>query len=473
MLELVLAALLAPPPSAARPLREDTFTLDAPAEVVARLAASCAGCSWDAPGREAAALRLEVDGRYSQHLLLTRGEALADYRVALGRLGAGTHRLSVSLDRHASARAIGSAQVEQVAWEPAPLEPLARLALAHAPILYARPRARFSDVPLVMWYEAEPGPGGGVRLRYSVVFSNEDGGTPPDRLLATWGRLTDIEYVYGVELDGEGQASSSEYQGRDHVLRPFRGEREGTRPRLFVATENNMLSHRGSSTVRFAPAPVPFDLAGVSREEVMDAHPWTYRVSAQEVRREGRVSASARPGSGRIVDPRRYAILEACAPAEDATLAFALEVAGRDGRTRWVESDAGGPRFRVSREPHNFPNGCFRAAVALPAGTGAGDLVSLAVRAYTRPAREGEPALPKGAGRARLLRVNRLFLMERDDRPGPLLFRWEGDEPLRPEGPPFVVPLRPPAPPAGASSMNTGLETAKGAPAAESTSSRR
>ena len=41
----------------------------------------------------------------------------------------------------------------------------------------------------------------GTRLRYSVVFSNEDGGTPADRLLATWGRLTDIEYVYGVELD--------------------------------------------------------------------------------------------------------------------------------------------------------------------------------------------------------------------------------------------------------------------------------
>ena len=44
----------------------------------------------------------------------------------------------------------------------------------------------------------------GERLRYSVVFSNEDGGTPSDRLMATWGRLTDIEYVYAVERDTDG-----------------------------------------------------------------------------------------------------------------------------------------------------------------------------------------------------------------------------------------------------------------------------
>ena len=48
--------------------------------------------------------------------------------------------------------------------------------LARAPILEARPDTlgRFSDVPLVAWLEQDALSGGGRRLRYSVVFSNED-----------------------------------------------------------------------------------------------------------------------------------------------------------------------------------------------------------------------------------------------------------------------------------------------------------
>ncbi len=73
-------------------------------------------------------------------------------------------------------------------------------AIAHAPFVYARPgtlKAK-SDLPLLTWYETEP-TARGLRLRYSVVFTNEDGGTPPDRLMATWGRTTDLEFVYSVD----------------------------------------------------------------------------------------------------------------------------------------------------------------------------------------------------------------------------------------------------------------------------------
>jgi hypothetical protein len=423
-------------------LREEAITLATPGEAVARITAACSRCSWGTRGREAAALRLEVDGRYSQHLLLTQGERPADYRVALGPLTAGPHRLTIRLDPAESARRSKRASVAAVAWE-APADVVERQALAQAPILYARPGAGFSDVPLLMWYETEATPRG-KRLRYSVVFSNEDGGTPPDRLLATWGRLTDIEYVYGVELDAEGRLLGSEFQGPSHQQRPFQGLREGEHPLLFVTTLNNMVSDRGTAGVRFAPAPVAFDLADVSREAVMDAHPWTYRVSAQEVRREGRVAKDPAPGSQKIADPRRYATLEACARAEDATLAFALGVRGGGGEIRWFESDAGGPRYRIAREPHNFPNGCFRGAVALPKGVTASDLVSLSLRAHPRVPGQNEAPPPGSPGRARLTRVNALFLLNEDDQPGPVLFRWQGDELLVPGGPPFVLSLTAP-----------------------------
>ena len=56
-----------------------------------------------------------------------------------------------------------------------------------------------------------------------------------------------------------------------------------------------MVKDQGKSSQRYAPAPIPFDLTGVSREKVMDANPWTYAVTAQEARREGRVVRSPAP----------------------------------------------------------------------------------------------------------------------------------------------------------------------------------
>ncbi len=128
------------------------------------------------------------------------------------------------------------------------------------------------------------------------MFSHEDGGTPLDRLMATWGRATDIELVYAVELDAAGRVRRAEYQGKDHVTTPFAGRREGSHPVLYVVTKNNMVSDRGKATPRVALVPVPFSLDGVSREAVMDAHPWTHQVSAVEVRREGLVRDGATAG---------------------------------------------------------------------------------------------------------------------------------------------------------------------------------
>ena len=51
------------------------------------------------PAKTAAVLILEVDGRYSQHLPVMRGEGPTEYAVSLGRLAAGRHRLDIRLDR--------------------------------------------------------------------------------------------------------------------------------------------------------------------------------------------------------------------------------------------------------------------------------------------------------------------------------------------------------------------------------------
>ena len=426
--------------TAPAPLHEQAFRLERPSEVVAVIQASCERCDWGARGREAAVLALSVDGALHQHLVLARGTA-GEYRVLLGALQEGEHRLALALDARRSARGAGTVRIQKLGLDAVPEGDPGHEALAHAPIVHTRKGSldRFSDAPLVAWVETFPAEDGGRELRYSIVFSHEDGGTPLDRLMATWGRATDIELVYAVDLDAAGRVRRSEYQGKDHVMTAFAGRREGRHPVLYVVTRNNMLSDRGPATPRVALAPAAFSLHGVSREAVMDAHPWTHEVSAAEVRREGLVVDGAAPGSKRIPDPRRFAFLEACGKVSDTRLAFDVGLTASNGGVSWQPSDAGRSAFRVAR------SGCFRAAVALPRGATASDVRALRLRAHTRPPRRHEPRLAPGAGSARIDRVNLLFGLGPDDRPGPSVFSWSGGSELRPDGPPLELAVCPPA----------------------------
>jgi hypothetical protein len=419
---------------AAAPLWEREFALARPSEVAATVSARCGGCAWSSPVRTGAVLVLDVDGRYSQHLVTTRGEGPAEYRVSLGGLAAGPHRLAIRVDRRWTPRAVQDVAVDDVAFAPTAADAPEHRALAFAPVVHVRGNAdrRFTDVPLVMWYETDTTPRG-TRVRYSVVFSNEDGGTPADRLMATWGRLTDIEYVLGVEFAPDGRVLEATFQGPDHKIVPYRGLVPGRHPALWVVTDNNMVSDRGKTRAVFAPAPIPFDLGGTSREAVMDANPWTYQVSSLEAVREGRVREDARPGSRQLPDPRRFVYLEACAATRDAALTFGVAVE-KDGALQWADSDGGQKDFRILRRPSEFPNGCFRGAVALPADAEA-RLRALRFRACTRAPGEGEAPLAAGSGTARVLRVNRLFRLGPDYLPGPDLFTWRGDLPLVVDGP--------------------------------------
>lgn len=432
----------AKPAASAAPLREAAFDVPAPSEVVAAISASCEPCDWGIPGQEAAALRLTVDGRYSQHLYLARGGSRSTYRVMLGPLAKGKHTLSLLRDAQASARGAGPASIHDVSFEMHAAGSPEAEALALAPILYARPNTlgKFSDLPLLMWSETDR-TDRGSRLRYSVVFSNEDGGTPADRLLATWGRLTDVEYVYGIEFDGSARVVEETYQGKDHEIVGFKGRREGRHPLLYVVTDNNMVSAAGVTQERYAPAPQAFDLKDASREKVMDENPWTYAITAKEARREGRVTTSPEPGSKRIFDPRRYAVVEICTESDDTTFAtftFALGLGAGTSR-RFVDSTRGVSEYRISRSPDNFPNSCFRGAVALPEGTRPGDVTAIQVRAHTRPPRKGEPAPANPKGPAHLRRINRVFLMTDRDEPGANLFSWTGRETLALDGAPATL----------------------------------
>lgn len=409
------------------------FTAATAGEAVATITAGCARCDWGIGGREAVALKLSIDGTYSQHVLLTRGEAPVEYRVMLGPVTAGAHKLALDRDETKSATGAGTVTVKAIDVRIVQAKDPGFDWLSRAPFLYARPGTieHFSDVPLVMYVEPPPNESNGYR--YTVIFTNEDGGTPTDRLMATWGRTTDIEYVYGISRDAPYR---EEYQGKDHELMAFNGRRLGAHPLLWVSTDNNMVSDTGPPDfARFAPAPQLVTLADVSREVVMDRNPWMYAVMAAELRREGRIDYSAAAGSGKIPDPRRFAFLEGCGEVKEATLAFDIGVRGPDGAMAWHATDRGDARFRIAR------SGCFRAAVPLPPGASPARLAGVRARAYTRPPRKGEAALPAGTGRATLQRINVLFMLTPTYTPSPSPVHWTGSLALKGESPAVEVPV--------------------------------
>src|SRR6267142_2554746 len=232
-------------------------------EVGLEIEARSPGGSWARPGSEAAALLVLVDGVYNQDLLLWAGDELFQYRVMLGHLTKGEHTVSVALNLPRSAAKAQLAEVKSLF--PLLLAPAHRsgaatedqFALAHSPVLYARANTidHFTDIPLLMYYEILRSGGTDLTVRYTAIFTNEDGGTQTLALMARWGRGTDIEWVYEFRLR-DGKIIEETYQGVSHETKAFTGSKtEGQHPLLAVASDNNNFSDLACSAVRFAPLP--------------------------------------------------------------------------------------------------------------------------------------------------------------------------------------------------------------------------
>ena len=400
--------------AAAQTLIEKTFGAKAEAEGVLELKASAPGATWLEKEREAATATIYVDDRYQQDVILFAGGQSFTYRVLIGRLSAGEHRLRVEYNRQQSA-----AQAPVIKVEDAKVSLIDRThpefqALAFAPILYARPNTigRFSDVPLLAYYETLRD-GATTTLRYTIIFSNEDGGTQTTALMARWGRTTDIEWVIETRFDLQGRPLKSSFQGVSHETKVFQGRREADHPLLIVASDNNNFADDRQSEMRFALRPIGVDLNQASREEVMDRNPWTYLVAAEEMIREGKITGERTLGR-RIADPRSYLYLDACSKQENgAALSFAVKL---KGDPKWYTSDLGIGYYKIDR------SGYFRTTIRLPLGATPAQVERIAARCdLTDNPRSDEEIGKAQAAQCELRSVNKVFLLDERFQPGPAL----------------------------------------------------
>jgi len=415
--KLLLAAALASgalhQAASAQTLLEKTFRVGAESEALLDLTAAAPGASWVESGKEAAVATLYVDGRYHQDVILFAGSRTFTYPVMLGHLAPGNHTLRVEFNRQQSAAKASTIEIKDAKISTVGRSQAEYQALALAPIIYARPNTigRFSDIPLLMWYEVERDQML-TTIRYSLIFSNEDGGTQTNALMARWGRTTDIEWVYEAQLNSQGKLVAAIFQGVDHQTRQFQGKKEADHPLFSVASDNNNFSDDSQSEMRFAPRPIPFDLSHASREELMDRHPWTYQIMAEELQREGKINESSRVGQ-QIADPRHYLYLEAAAKQQGTAMSFAVKL---KGDRKWYTSDLGINYYKIDR------NGYFRTTVRLPAGVTMDKIERLAVRCDVAGDPRSRAEMNKVANaECELTAVNKVFLLDEHFQPGPSL----------------------------------------------------
>jgi len=406
--------------NAAAPAAERTFKVDSEGIVVLTLTAAGPGSDWGTKGAEAAVLSVHVDGHHRADVVLYGGGTSHAYPIHLGELTAGEHQLMLRYEPKRSARGATVVAVERLEFQIHTSQDRLYLPLRYAPILYGRRNAARSDVPLLMAFR-QTEQAGVTEIEYTVIFSNEDGGSEPEELMARWGRLTDIEWIYRVRLAKGERIIGEEYQGEDHETRTFTGRKEGRQPLLAVVTLNNMVGEAEpeARTLRFALAPLEPMPTDHSREELMDRHPWTYRVMALEWRREG-MEPRPRPNTARVSDPRDYLYVEfesdhldsSGAPTTLCDLGLALQVKLHSNET-WYRSDHRRPKLRlVSR-------GWRRGAIELPQGTDGAALEALRFTVY--PGEEASNC------RFLLRRIGKVFLLGEDYVPKPSLLEWKGE----------------------------------------------
>jgi CheY-like chemotaxis protein len=386
------------------PAQQFSFTSSGRGEIAATLELASPGADWARRGSEAAIARLTLDGSLSQHIHVWSGPARRAYNVVLGRLPAGAHTLRIERDpASAPAAALDTGAVTFA--EILPEDPRYPIA-AHAPVLHERDsaRGRFSDIPLLM-YATRLGPS----IEYTVVFSNEDGGTSTRDLMARWGRATDIEFVYRVWPGPSGKPLKTLIQSRGHKEIPYAGSYLDLHPVLVPVTDNNMVEPAPLSpsvALRFRPLPVELPLDEGSRERSMDADPATYAVMARELEREGKLRPWGRFAGESIGDPRSYLYVE----FESALDAAWIEaVVQPRGSRRWFRSSLG------LAGDHIESPGWRRVAVELPPGTRERGLAALAFSCLSSRKLVKEE-VPKN-GRCTLLKLGRVFFLDDDYRP--------------------------------------------------------
>ena len=293
-------------------------------------AQSASATSWAQADNEALVLDVLRGATVLGQLVLHQGRARFGYGMHVGALAAGD-TIAVRVSSLSAKNATPSACVRAPALTSATALGAAGEGLKNAPILEWPVQKRFDDLPLLLgWSKA--------KKHYELFYTNENGGTVAQcgggsdgvaAEIARWGRACDIEGVYsyggtpawerctGTVAVAAGaprmEAAHPIFYYGDGHNRLFESragygaacgtgvpeKADGDLPGWNVQNPGNDAAHDAGLTITLRPLPVDLDAlgyaaAGGRREGVVDGYaPWLYRITDEELVREGKQDGSA------------------------------------------------------------------------------------------------------------------------------------------------------------------------------------
>ena len=357
-----------------------SFPIQNTREVLLHLEAS-SNTNWAMQGSESAVLTIVVDDNtveQNQDVVLFNGAQVSVYKLLLGRVDSGTHTVEFLFDGDKSSPGADRIHLDKCSIIPTTLVGDEYDVFRFTPILYGRDLAgsnesNHTDVPLLLYHEVFKQADSSKLIEYTMIFSNEDGGTNSSNLMSRWGRTTDIEWFYRVKLDSLGNIIEDYYQGSGHTTSPFLGQRLNDHPILKTVTFNNLFSDAGISDFRFLLSAEQIKKADHSREILMDENPWTYKIMTEEMIREDKYEDPANPATITVSDARNYLYLEFnTSEFNGARITFGVQVSNDEN---WYFTD------------HNFDfvqavnkAGWRRSTIELPPGATIDDFVKLQIK---------------------------------------------------------------------------------------------
>ena len=289
--------------------------------------------NWSLQNSESATLVVAVDGdwqNYNQDIVLYAGNANHEYYVSLGYLSEGEHTIEFKFDYNKSSIGAESVYIESVdivdiasVSNPTDIENdnIDPDVFLHSPILYGRDllswnESTYTDIPIIMFYSMNEYDNCFKEIEYHIIFSNEDSrvGLGLADLMFNYGRTTDIEWVYRVTLDCDGEIIDEQFQGASHTTLPFSGNKIDKHPVLKNATLNCNFTDSEISDYKFFLAPIIQNAFG-TRQMVMDENSWSYRIMGEELINENRYENIPNPETLELSDIRNYIYIEYLATA--------------------------------------------------------------------------------------------------------------------------------------------------------------
>jgi hypothetical protein len=307
------------------------------------------GTSWASRVDTSVVVDVSVDGGTSQQIVLFDGANPFTYTGFTGPLAVGPHILSVAVSptlSHTAASPIVDVDAAELGVV-LPSDP-DYWTDAYAPVIYGRESSASKYTPLLVDASDAVEAGGDHSLQYVLAVSAHDQGDSivPAYQWALWGRMTDIVSIVDETVAPDGAVTQATYASCGCEQIP-------DFPDWVMAPEE---------TTAPLAAPPP----GQVREEVMDAHPWTYQISNEELPREHLISTN--PDDLLVGDYRQYAIIDSNIVEQGAQdVQFEIQVAGNP---TWYSTDY---RQMTAGVPSTIPfndGGHTRTVVKLPLGWG-------------------------------------------------------------------------------------------------------